>query len=224
MDAKAAAEPLAKLNSDGLSHWGFILYRTDYHPEHEAQWAELLKTIHQSTFEKICNTQFECSALPTDASHERKLQQQVWEAFKLDVRSDKGLYDGVGIDMLRKTHMEGVRSDHEAVMINNEGEEKQQYNMPPVQAWVFLLADTDVLTEGLQKGWIKVVDAQYTAEQYESNRRYPRSYWGWMKMELGVSERLWGWLEMLGEMYDFAPRSYEGEYAASVFDGEMLHR
>ena len=56
MDAKAAAEPLAKLNSDGLSHWGFILYRTDYHPEHEAQWAELLKTIHQSTFEKICNT------------------------------------------------------------------------------------------------------------------------------------------------------------------------
>ena len=73
---------LTGLANRDLSHWGFTLYRTDYDPEHEAQWAKLLEAINQSTFKDIRNELFTTGALPADASPERKLQQRVWETFK----------------------------------------------------------------------------------------------------------------------------------------------
>jgi hypothetical protein len=154
-------------------------------------------------------------------STERTPSQRLWDAFKFDVRDDKTLYDGMDIDTLRKRHSDEVLSQHDVVVVDIDGGTDPRESPPPVQEWVFLLADTDVLTMGTNEGWIKAVDAHYLPENYVGTWRHPKTYWGWMKMDIGASGTLWGRMEIIGEMYDFAPRIHEGEYAVEIWDGQL---
>jgi len=58
---------LNNLQSDGLSNCGLILYKTDYVPESESKWTELVERISQDEYEDIC-TDGDDGAISTVAS------------------------------------------------------------------------------------------------------------------------------------------------------------
>jgi len=221
MDPTHAQLVLRNLQSDNLSNWGFTLYRTDYAPENESKWTELVERINRAEYEDVCTEEEDDGAISTVAPG--SVQRRVWEAFKLDVRSDKQLYDGADLDTLRKVRTDELR---ESAGLGNDADAEELQLAVPVQSWVFLVADTEALNEGLQGGWIKAVDAEYKAEDHASSADggFQQEYWGWMRVKLGVLNSVWMQLQVLsGDMEEIAPPSSGGPHAARVYDGDMRY-
>jgi hypothetical protein len=83
------------------------------------------------------------------------------------------------------------------------------------------VADEEVLTTGVDEGWVKAIDGKYVAEDFNGNPKVPQSYWGWMKMALGASHGLWAGIEVHEEMCDLAPETNTGVHDR-VFDGRDI--
>ncbi|KAK1756647.1 hypothetical protein QBC47DRAFT_377350 [Echria macrotheca] len=214
-----AWEILYDVEQADLSHWGFTLYRTDYSPESEPRWARLIEEIEHKTFEEIFGKPFG-TPLPQKPSRATEIRQELWEAFQTDFKSDKKLYDGMDLDQLRKMHLDEIQNEGAMVdVVDGEAEERPHKLR---QMFVFLVADTDVLTTGLDEGWVKVVDAKYKAEEYfvkPNQRGFVQSYWGWWKIAIGVSHNLWARMGEDLEIDQIAPRSNNGAQTV-VWRGE----
>lgn len=210
LDAERAWDILHDMEWADLQHWGFVVYRTDYQSENESRWADLLETIQYRIFEEIFCKPFGTPP-PAKPSRAAQICQELWEAFQTDVRSDATRYDGVDLDKLRKMHRGEV--EDEGVMVSVD-EVDNDYK--PRRCFFFLVADTEVLTTGLDEGWLKVVDAKYVAEDYQVRPNHPRGwtqqYWGWWKVALGVSHNLWFRLGEDREIACIAPRTTSGAH------------
>ena len=211
-DAENGWDILYQIQEAGLQHWGFTLYRTDYNPDNEERWARLLQQIQQLSFEEIFGKPFG-TAMPKKPSPASQIRQELWDAFKTDVRSDEAVYNGMDLDALRAMHKEDIQN--EGVLLDEHGEE-DRYRLH--QFYVFLVADEEVLTKGLDNGWMKAVDARYEAKDFNGNPRMPQFWWGWMKMKIGVSYNLWVGIEVHDEVCDMAPKTTTG-VQDEVFDG-----
>ncbi|KAK5652865.1 hypothetical protein OQA88_9531 [Cercophora sp. LCS_1] len=70
-------------------------------------WSLKLEHINQAEHDDICagGDHGTVTTVPPGS-----VQRRVWDAFKLDVRSDKERYDGVDLDALRRIHAEKIRN------------------------------------------------------------------------------------------------------------------
>ncbi|KAK1756644.1 hypothetical protein QBC47DRAFT_400275 [Echria macrotheca] len=197
MDRSHAQLMLDNLRNENLPNWSFTLYRTDYAPEHESKWTELLERINQAEHSDICTDEDHGTITTVPLG---SVQRRIWDAFKLDVQSDKEQYSGVDIDTLRRIHVEKIRNQ---VGLASDADEDELHVAAPVQTWTILLADTE-------------------AEEHESHGAVRQDFWGWMRVKMGVLHDVWLRLQIMsGELHEIAPLSEEGPHAARVYDGDL---
>jgi len=244
MDPTHAQLILQNLQSDNLSssHWGFTLYRTDYAPESEPRWTELVERINRAEYEDVClqDDDDDDDNGGVVVAPPGSVQRRVWEAFQLDIRSDKQLYDGADLDALRRMHKDELCGS--VVVGGLSLSSGSDAAVVPVQSWVFLVADAEVLSEGLlREGWVKAVDAGYNKaaennhhvmsdddggdgfrqqqqqqQQQDDDDDDDDQYWGWMRVKLGVLNSVWMQLQVLsGEMEEIAPPPGSGSGSGS---------
>lgn len=234
LSADRAYSILSTMESASLATWGFTLYRTDHSPSRSAKFPKLVESISHQTFESIFAKPFGTS-LPKKPSQATQVRQELWEAFEIDVRDDEGGYGGLGMRELRTLHLEenkgrevmfvvgdeGVGGEEEAGEEQDEGEDKERTVIR--QQMVFFVADEEVLTKGVDEGWVKVVDARYSKGEFEvpegDKRGFWQDYWGWWKMKVDGSQALWATLGIDRELSSLVPgRRVEAD--AEVWDGE----
>ncbi|KAK5654001.1 hypothetical protein OQA88_7678 [Cercophora sp. LCS_1] len=219
---------LATIEAASLANWGFTLYRTDYAPSRSAKFTQLVESISRQTFESIFAKPFGMP-LPKKPSQATQLRQELWEAFELDVRDDEAVHGGLGMEELRALHL-AERNGREVRMIvgdepvGEEEDEEREEIFVIRQELVFFVADDEVLTKGVDEGWVKVADAKYTKKEFEvtegNKREVWQDYWGWWKMKVDGSPALWSTLDIDRELSLLVP-GRRVEEDAEVWDGEL---
>lgn len=174
------------MESASLATWGFNLYRTDYSASRSAKFTQLVESISQRTFEYIFAKPFG-TPLPKKPSRKTQMRLELWEAFEIVVRDDEGVYGGLGMGELRALHLEEVKGREVRVVVGDEemgGEEEvgeqedeNEDEERTVIRMVLFLADEEVLTKGVDEGWVKVVDARYSKEEFEMPEGNKRGFW-----------------------------------------------
>lgn len=237
LSADRAYSILFTMESASLATWGFTLYRTDHSPSRSAKFTQLVESISQQTFESIFAKPFG-TPLPKKPSQATQVRQELWEGFEIDVRDDEGVYGGLGMGELRALHLvdvkgrevrlvvgdEGVGREEEDVEGEEEGDGDGEERTVIRQQVVFFVADEEVLTKGVDEGWVKVVDARYSKEEFEvpegDKRGFWQDYWGWWKLMVGGSQALWDTLGIDRELSSLVPgRRVEAD--AEIWDGEL---
>jgi hypothetical protein len=180
--------PVATAEDDTYRKWGFRVYRTSYAPSSDQKWEEIIQKLRASVHEAI-TVLLETEDDDPDA-------QKLSKLFHLDIRSDAATMDGLDLDQVREIHRSAAGLDGDLCTKS-----------------VLLVADRDVFKD--DSTWIKCVDTNYMAADYDSAERY----FGWMKMTTESVADLWFQLEFRsGGLEEFAPRTIGGMHL-EVWEG-----
>jgi hypothetical protein len=144
-----------------LTYWGFTIYRTYYGPGSDSQWSALLQKITDGVEQGLTELD-EADENPEAVSKAR-------HQFRLDVRSDATILEGLALEELRQLYLDG-----------SGGQPMNTDNRP----WrLFLWADAQVLQDA-EFSLLKAAAADYDPVAAVPRNKWsgPQRYFGWITM------------------------------------------
>lgn len=155
--------------------WGFVIYRTVYTPESDAQWSAALDKFDRYIYDEV-SAEVEKTRQPRDP-YPAKL---VREGYRNVIFSDKDRFNGASIQQIRE-HFNQWKESHGYERDVTNPSELSRFNMCLMVDEKALSSLVASVAPGQQRGYCIMVDPYYhDGELYES-----RGYKGFMFVELG---------------------------------------
>ncbi|RKU43159.1 hypothetical protein DL546_003244 [Coniochaeta pulveracea] len=179
--------------------------------------SSLLEAIHSNVRAEVLGLRVPRGGDPPHFSvEETERCEEFLSLFKLDVKEDESMLEGLSMD--------GVRDMIKETDPRPTDDEPLGGTLTTLQG-VFLYVDDEVLeaartATGSHPPWVKMVELDYNPDQHKGNRRVgPRSYFGWMKLSTASLFQLWQDLEAQ-DLWRLAPRNPD-ERLLTIWDGAL---
>lgn len=208
---------IARVKERETQTWGFAIYRTLYGSTTDESWQSVLEAIRTNVRREVLGLRVPRGGNPPHFSDkESQTCEEFLSLFRLDVKEDQSMLEGVSMDRVREMIKETDPRPTD--------DEPLSGTLTTLQG-VFLYVDDTVLEAAQTQScsrptWVKIVELDYKPEQHKGNRRVGlQSYFGWMKLSTQSIFQLWQ--DMEGQdLWKFAPRNSD-ERLLTIWDGVL---